>query len=175
METEYKQVVDIDVSLAQNGDGEAFGRLIHKSKHSLYRIAKSILGNEHDVEDTISQTILQAYAKICSLRKNGRFHFWLVKILINECYAILRKRSREVYSASITAAQDIYEDNYNDYELINTINSLKTEQRIVIILFYYEDMSLHEIAKTLEIPEGTVKSRLYRAKEKLRIMLGNSI
>jgi len=97
-----------------------------------------------------------------------------MKILINECYALLRKRKREMASNEITAVQHAYEMEQYD-ELIYAIDLLELEQRIVIILFYYEDMNMKDIAKTLNIPIGTVKSRLYRAKGKLRVLLGNDL
>ncbi|PKM77146.1 MAG: RNA polymerase subunit sigma-24 [Firmicutes bacterium HGW-Firmicutes-15] len=175
MDYKHEQLVDMDVPMAKNGDGEAFGRLIHKNKHSMYRIAKSILKNEYDAEDAIGAAILHAYAKIYSLRKNENFSHWLLKILINECYAIIRKRTKEIYTSEFIAAQGTYEDKHNDDELTNSLNYLEDDQKIVVILFYYEDMSLKDISKTLHVPEGTVKSRLYRAKGKLRDILGNSI
>lgn len=174
MEMRPNRRSNIDVIMAKKGDNEAFGRLIHTYKHSMYRMAKSILKNEHDVEDAIAESILHAFEKICSLRNNDGFKPWLMKILINECYALLRKRKREMVSNEITAVQHAYEMEQYD-ELIYAIDLLELKQRIVIILFYYEDMDIKDIAKTLNIPIGTVKSRLYRAKGKLRVLLGNDL
>lgn len=66
----------------------------------MYRIAKSILKNEHDVEDAISSTILKAYTNIIKLRKSDTFKQWIYKILVNECYATIRKRNGKLYLMS---------------------------------------------------------------------------
>lgn len=93
-------VEDTDVANAIKGDGNAFSRLIHNNKRSMYRIAKSILKNEHDVEDAISSTILKAYTNIIKLRKSDTFKQWIYKILVNECYATIRKRNGKLYLMS---------------------------------------------------------------------------
>ncbi|MDP4179571.1 MAG: sigma-70 family RNA polymerase sigma factor [Bacillota bacterium] len=164
-------VEDIDVSNAIKGNGDAFCRLINNNKLSMYRIAKSILKNEYDVEDAISDTILKAYTNIVKLRRSSTFKQWVFKILINECYSTLKKKKRETVSDVFDNMKDTYEDNYKDFELARAIDSLEENQRIVTVLYYYEDMSLKDISRTLDWPEGTVKSRLSRAKERLRSLI----
>lgn len=171
MQLRNHSMADTDVAYAKKGDGDAFGRLIHNSKLSMYRIAKSILKNEHDIEDALSDTILKAYTNITNLRRNETFKPWVYKILINECYAMIRKRKKEIAFDEFENIEDTYEDNYTDFELARAVNSLDENQRIVTILFYYEDMSLKEISKILGLPEGTVKSRLSRAKERLKDLI----
>ena len=164
-------IADIDVSNAKKGDGDAFVRLIQNNKLSMYRIAKCILKNEQDVEDALSNAILKAYTNISNLRRNETFKPWIYKILVNECYAIIRKKKREIAFEEFENIENTYEDNYKDFELAKAVNSLEENQRIVTVLFYYEDMSLKEISKTLDLPEGTVKSRLSRAKERLKSLI----
>jgi RNA polymerase sigma-70 factor (ECF subfamily) len=159
---------DTDVSDAVKGDKDAFARLIHNNKVSMYRIAKNILKNEYDIEDAIGNSLLKAYENISRLRKNDSFKPWLLRILINECYLLIKKSRRESVSLELDTA---CEDRYRNFELIEAVKSLEEGQRIVTILFYYEDMSIKEIAKTLCVPEGTVKSRLGRAKERLKNLI----
>lgn len=163
--------VDMDVYDAKNGDKEAISRLIHENKLSMYRIARSILKKPHDVEDAIGDTILIAFEKIGSLRKNASFKMWLLKILINQCNGMFRKKNKEFLVNELEFSAGIYDDTYENFELMQAINSLEENQRITTILFYYEDMSLKDIANILGIPEGTVKSRLNRAKEKLKKLI----
>ena len=162
------KILDTDVSDAVKGDKDAFARLIHNNKVSMYRIAKNILKNEYDIEDAIGNSLLKAYENINKLRKNESFKPWLLRILINECYSLIKKSKRESASLEPDTA---YEDNYRNFELIKAVKSLEQGQRVVTILFYYEDMSIKEIAKTLCLPEGTVKSRLSRAKERLKSLI----
>lgn len=165
--------IDQDVILAKKGDGEAFARLIHKHKVSMYRVAKNILRNEQDIEDSIGDTILKAFTNISSLRRIETFKSWIISILVNQCYNILKKKNREVITDELANNAAIYEDKYLNFELTTAITTLDEDQRIVTILFYYEDMSLKEISKVLNIPEGTVKSRLFRAKKKLKTLIGD--
>lgn len=162
------QLIESDVIKSKKGDKDAFGRLINDNKLSMYRISKSILKNEHDVEDAISNSILKAYTNLIKLRKNDTFKQWLFKILINECYSILSKNKKIVTVPDINELIGTYEDRCYNFELARAVNSLDDDQRIVTILFYYEDMSLRDISKTLNLPEGTVKSRLSRARGQLR-------
>ncbi|MGK0467219.1 RNA polymerase sigma factor [Clostridium sp.] len=163
----------LNVVKAKKGDNEAFGALIHINKLSMYRISKSILKNEHDVEDAIGETILKAYKNISHLKNNDIFKSWLFKILVNECYSAIKKKKREILTTEFDNCDNTYEDNYKDFKLMNAINSLEENKRIATILFYYEDMSISMISKTLGIPEGTVKSRLSRAKENLKVLVVN--
>ena len=166
-------IIYLDIVNAKKGDNEAFGSLIHNNKLSMYRISKSILRNEYDVEDAIGETILKAYKNISHLKNNDMFKSWLFKILVNECYSAIKRKKREILTTEFENSQNTYEDNYKDFELMKAINSLEENKRVATILFYYEDMSISMISETLVIPEGTVKSRLSRAKEKLKVLVLN--
>jgi len=166
-----KSELEIDVSLAKKGNKDAFARLIHTYKYSMYRLAKSMVSNQEDAEDIVSESIIRAYMKIHTLKRNDIFKSWLLKIVINESYHFLRKNSKVIPLKEEDLKKQSYEDTYNDDELSKAINTLEDNHRIVTYLFYYEDMSLNDIAKLLDIPVGTVKSRLSRAKEKLKLIL----
>lgn len=118
---------------------EEFVALVEEHKLSLYRFAKSILKNDIEVEDAISESILKAYKNKNRLKNKESFKSWMMRIVSNECY------------------------------------DLNEEFSSVLVLFYYEDMSIKEISKVLEISEGTVKSRLSRAKSKLKALLKEEI
>ncbi|MGL4913119.1 MAG: sigma-70 family RNA polymerase sigma factor [Romboutsia sp.] len=168
----YKQkTINIDVHLAKTGDKEAYVRLVRENKEAMYRIAKSIVSIDADVEDAVSETILNAYMNINKLRKNEYFKTWIIRILINECNLILKKRKREVGLDELTLNSFIKEDYKKDIDLYNAINNLDYDLKITTLLFYFEDMKYYDIAKVLNIREGTVKSRLSRAKEKLYKLL----
>lgn len=161
------KVIDIDVKLAKKGDKEAYVRLMKCNKQSMYRVAKAMLEREEDVEDAISETILKAYMNISKLRKSEYFKTWLIRILINECNLILNKRKKEVTLVSEHLKNHYKKDIYKEFELYKAINCLEEELKITTLLFYFEDMKYKDIAKALDVKEGTVKSRLSRAKQKL--------
>lgn len=156
---------------AKNGDNEAFLELINENKLNIYRVARGILSNEHDIEDAIQNTIIKAYEKINTLKKNEFFRTWLVRILINECNEIIR-RNKRVVSINESNHEERYNDCYENIDLTKAINSLSEELRVTTVLFYFEDMSIKDIASILNIPNGTVRSRLSRARERLREIIG---
>ena len=156
---------------AKNGDNEAFLELINENKLNIYRVARGILSNEHDIEDAIQNTIIKAYEKINTLKKNEFFRTWLVRILINECNEIIRMNKR-VVSINESNHEERYNDCYENIDLTKAINSLSEELRVTTVLFYFEDMSIKDIASILNIPNGTVRSRLSRARKILREVIG---
>lgn len=151
--------------LAKRGDQAAFVRIIENNKSSMYRVAKSILNTDEDIGDAIQETILKAYKGINKLKNDQYFKTWIIKILINECRDLLRKRRKFILLNEVKEAG--YTDTYENSEVLNAINTLEEEFRVVTVLFYYEDMSIQQIASLVNIPEGTVKSRLSRARGKL--------
>ncbi|MDJ1474209.1 sigma-70 family RNA polymerase sigma factor [Bacillus sp. LS15-K4] len=164
----YKMIVkeETDVSLAKKGDHEAFMALIHTEKMKMYRIAKAMLRDETNIEDAIQATILKAYENIKKLNKEEFFQTWLIRILMNECNNIIRAYKKVIVTEE-NYNMSAY-DQYEDIDLCNAIQSLHEELRAVTVLYYYEDMNQESIAKLLEIPKGTVKSRLSRAREQLQ-------
>lgn len=153
-------------------DKAYFVELIQENKASFYRLSKSIIGNEADIQDAISETIIKAYTNIHKLKSIDSFKPWVMKMLVNECYSILKKRKKLELTDDFTAFEGSYEDENEDH-LTFYINQLEDEFKSVVILFYYEDISIRDIGRILNISEGTVKSRLSRAKAKLKIMLDN--
>lgn len=155
-----------DVLLAKQGDKSAFERLIEHNNKSMYRIASSILKNHQDIEDAYQNTIIKCYNGLNSLKKEDYFKTWLIRILINECNKILKSRKRIIPMEDINFHGSDANSSIN-LELTNAINLLDECLRVVTILFYFVDMPQKQIAKTLSIPEGTVRSRLSRARNKL--------
>ncbi|MDU2673841.1 MAG: sigma-70 family RNA polymerase sigma factor [Clostridium sp.] len=167
VETQNNDVMSLDVKRAKRGDKDAFCNLIRINKISMYRVAKSILSKEEDVEDAVSEAILKAYKNIKSLKDESFFKTWLIRIVINESNTLYKKRSREISVENEHFVNLQVNDKYKDVTLYNAINALDDDLRTTTILFYFEDMKYKDIAKVLDIKEGTVKSRLSRAKEKL--------
>ncbi len=149
-----------------------FELLIKENLTSMYRVAKGILRVEEDIEDAIQTTILIAFNKINTLKDERYFKTWLIRILINECNKIYKKNKNTPKELS----SELYiTENYENIDLYDAIKCLKEDLRVITILFYFEDMSYKDIAVALNIAEGTVKSRLFRAKEALYEILKDNI
>ena len=162
---------------------EQLGALILDSERQLYSTAKTILYSDQDCADAIQDTIVKAFSKIDTLKNDKYARTWLVRILINECYSILRKSSKLVSleemndkgesggSMKTCGGADKEAEKRADYaELYRAVNSLKEE----VILYYIEDFNIREIAQILDITEGAVQKRLARARGKLRMNLQES-
>lgn len=160
-----------DVELAKRGNKQAFERLIGEHEYTLFTVAKGILKSKEDIEDAFQETIIKAYKGIINLRENKFFKTWIIRIMINECYYILKTKKRTIYLDDIDFASVEYTDNLHNIEVIDLINSLDEKLRLVTILYYYADLPQKDIGEILKIPQGTVRSRLYKAKEILRQML----
>lgn len=148
---------------------EQLGTLILNSKGQLYSTAKTILYSDEDCADAIQETIAKGFSKIDTLRNDKYAKTWLIRILINECYTILRKSGKYVSLEEISDMRELHTKEETDYsQLYMAVNSLKEELRLPVILYYMEDFNIREIAQILEISEGAVQKRLARAIGKLR-------
>lgn len=161
------------VRKAKSGERDAFSELIRENKLSLYKVARGMLKRECDIEDAIQNTIMKAFEGISSLRNNSYFKTWLIRILINECNVILRNNKREnLVDVSESFSGLRHDDKYENLDITNAVNMLEIDLREVVVLYYYEDFKQKDIAEILGIKEGTVRTRLLRAKKKLKEILG---
>jgi RNA polymerase sigma-70 factor (ECF subfamily) len=152
-----------DVILAREGDREAFIRLIQRLEMNMYRVARAIVKRDEDCADAIQETILKAYQSVRTVREPAYFKSWLLRILINECNQILRRQKRMV----LTEPDPALSASSSEYDMVDVkeaVDRLEDTLRMVVTLYYFEDLPLRQIAELLETTEGTVKSRLHRAR-----------
>lgn len=149
-----------------------FCKKIKEYEKQSYAVAYSILQNEADTEDAVCSAIGIAFEKLGQLRLPGSFKSWYLTIVKNEALQIKRKRLELPGNEQVAEKLHPSYDKYD--ELWDVLQMLPEEFRLVIVLYYYSDFSIREIAKILDIPTGTVKSRLNRGKGKLKkILEGN--
>lgn len=160
----------LNVKLAKK-DKSVFSELIQANLTSMYRVAKGILSSEEDIEDALQTTTLIAFDKIKTLRNDKYFKTWLIRILINECNKLYNRNRKSLKDIKEVKEESYTIDKSINIDLYNAINKLSDELRVTTILFYFNDLTYKEISKVLDIPEGTVKSRISRAKDRLYIML----
>lgn len=154
-------------------DKEIFINNINKNRVKMYKTAISILKNEEDANDAIQDALYSAYKNYDSLREKSYFTTWIIRILINKCYDIINKNKKIAYiDDSITENTTGVEDSYNvESELDWILNRIDKDLKEVVVLYYYDDLPINEIADMLQIPKGTVKSRLSRAREQIKKIL----
>lgn len=154
----------------QRSEHERFADLIRTQGRSMFRVARAILDSDTDAEDAVGEAILRAWQSFGELRKPECAKSWVLKITVNCARSQRRKQSRVIYLDDMEQAAGAAGE-AEPSGLWDTVRRLPEAQRTVVLLYYYEEMSVAEIAHTLGLPQGTVKSRLSRGREKLRELL----
>ena len=153
-------------------DRERFVAQVTELQETLYRTARSILRNEQDAQDAVQEAVTQAFARLHTLRDPAKFKPWLLRILVNTCYDACRRRRSTVYleavEETLAAPQSDCEERMSMW---SAVMRLPEEQKAVVTLFYYEDLPIRAISEVLGVTQGTVKTRLSRARGRLRQML----
>jgi len=164
------------VEAARSGDEEAFTSIARASADRLFAIAYRILRDVERAQDAVQQSLVIAWRQLPTLRDVDKFDAWQRRLLVNACYAEAN-RARRWTSTMRSLPMDGPEarDSTSDVVLRDTLergfSRLSVEQRTVFILHHYVGLSLTEVAETLDVPLGTVKSRLHYATNTLRAAL----
>ena len=161
------------IKRAQKGDKEAFTEIILSIRNELYKVAKTRIINENDIDDIIQETMIEAYKSIKKLRDLKKLKMWVIKILINKCNKFYKRKSKKDISLEETNINNIIarnnnEDIENDMNFYSLIRNLKYDERIVILLYYMEGYSVEEISEMIKMNKNTVKTNLYRARQKIK-------
>lgn len=156
---------------AVRGDDEALLQRINIDKHRMYGIAYSYMRNETDAMEAVQETVCRVWAKRRTLRDPKLFTTWIIRILIRVCMDERKKKRREQPSdaAWLQQASTIHaEDSAERLDLAKQLLVLPANYRMVIVLKYYRDMTIVEIAELLERPDGTIRTWLNKALRMLR-------
>lgn len=150
-------------------DEQQFSEAVRQYQKLLFHIAYSMLHNQQDCADAVQQALLNAWRMQGKLRNEQAIKAWLSRILINECHAVLRRKKRVEFTAlSDDWPAPLQVDNL---PLHNALERLSPQTRVPIVLHYLEGFDVKEIAQTLHIPVGTVKSRMAHGRKQLGEML----
>ena len=153
------------IQKAKMKDPDAFTELMRSQMQSMYRTAKAILMNDEDVSDAIQDTLLICWEKLNELRMDQYFRTWVTKILINNCYGMIRNNKQITYMDKLP--EKASEENVSNLEWREALSAIDEKYRIVLVLFYSEGFHTKEIAKILGITDSTVRTRLSRGREQL--------
>ena len=178
------------VSAAKAGDAAAFEELVNRYERKIFRLALNITQNREDAEDVMQDAFLKSYEHLNNFQGNSRFYTWLVRITVNEALMKLRKRRPNQVSLDepVETEDDLIpreiqdwgpnpEQRYAQTELLavlsGVIEKLEPAYRMVFLLRDLEELSTEETAEALGLSLPAVKSRLLRARLKLRQHLNN--
>ena len=148
---------------------DEFCNYIRMNESAMYYLAFSLVGNESDVEDVISESIYRAYKNYHSLKNKKAFKTWMLRIVYNTAVELIRRDSRMVPVEKITdnAGEDIREEITTRIAVREAVESLKQPYRTVTILFYYDNLTIAEIAQVTNTKIVTVKQQLSRSRKML--------
>jgi RNA polymerase sigma-70 factor (ECF subfamily) len=159
------------------GDRDAFTELAAQQADRCYALAYRILRDAHHAQDATQQALFGAWRDLPRLKEADRFEAWLYRLVVNACYVEARSQRRWSARVRVIAAQptafepDVAHSVARRDDLEVAFRKLNPERRAVVVLHHYLGYSLTEIAKTLEIPVGTARSRLHYAVRQLRAVL----
>ncbi len=151
---------------------EKFIHAVKRNSQRLFVIAFSYLKNKHDAEDALQNAFLKLWKSKIEFNDDLGIDKWLTKVLVNDCKNFFNLSFRQ--NKSIEEVYDVSTfDKYFNVDLYNAVMSLNKKERLCVILFYYDDLTISDISKVTGIKESTVKSLLKRSRNKLKFMLGD--
>ena len=166
----------------KDGDKDAYYELVSQYRERLYRKACSIVGDMDEAEDLLQEALVSAYLAIGSFRGESGIFTWLYRIVVNRCRDFLRSGKKTIlmdpldpFSMVIKDFRPGVEKNHEHSEeasyLIEKINSLEGKYKKILLLRYYDELSYQEIGEVMHMNIGTVKSRLFKARELLKRLI----
>ncbi|GHI00121.1 sigma-70 family RNA polymerase sigma factor [Neobacillus kokaensis] len=159
------------IKKAQNGNDKAFLTLFQKYEQDIFRTAFIYVKNQSDALDVVQETAYRSFKSIKNLKEPKYFKTWLIRIAISCAIDLLRKQKNVIQMRTEFEefiSRDINEDIDLEMTVRDLIERLNEDEKSVIILRFYEGLTIKEVSETLEIPLGTAKTILYRAIDKLR-------
>ncbi len=166
---------------SRSGDGTAFDELVSRYGVRLFRFAYRMLRDRAEAEDAVQETFVRAYRALPAYRPDGFFSSWIYRIALNECRRRMRGRRPTVpLDLAVTAASTadpqqavMAQERYR--QLRDAVEALPEHYRLVMWLFYFDEMSVEQISKALSVSVSAVKVRLHRGRERLATRLGAAL
>jgi RNA polymerase sigma-70 factor, ECF subfamily len=167
------------VQRAQKGDQDAFATLVEEHQRYVYNLAFRVLKDENEALDLTQETFVRAWTALPNFKGQSRFRTWLYRIATNLCYNRLPNLRRSLNDLGDDVMEDLsgpqidspvqeFESGETRTHLYRAIDALDANYKLLITLRYQNELSYDEIASTLNLPLGTVKTGIFRAKEQLR-------
>ena len=167
------------IQKAQKGDHDAFAALVDEHQRYVYNLALRVVKDENEALDLTQETFVRAWTALPNFKGQSQFRTWLYRIVTNLCYNRLPNLRRSLNDLGDDVMEDIPETKFNapadEFEsneirkhLHQAINQLDEQYRLLVTMRYQNELSYEEIAASLNLPLGTVKTGIFRAKAKLR-------
>ena len=164
------------VKRAQKGDRWAFEQLVERHQHKLHTLAARVLGSQGDAADAVQEAFIRAWLGLPSFRHGARFSTWLYRICLNAAHDQRTKRPTRPLEDTFEPAdpRDAFVARELSGALQQALGALDEEYRVAVVLYDVLGCSYAEISELTDVPEGTVKSRIFRGRKRLGDLLGTS-
>jgi len=168
------------ISCARGGDREAFGELVEQYRDNVYRLAYRMCGNAYDADEAAQEAFVAAWRALPNFRGDAKFSTWLYRLTTNAAIDVMRREKRHQtvgdgemvdLADDADSPQETVERTEQQEAVQEALATLSEEYREVLLLRYMEELDYAEIAEVLQLPSGTVKSRINRAKAALKTAL----
>ena len=168
------------ISRARGGDREAFGELVEQYRDNVYRLAYRMCGNAYDADEAAQEAFVAAWRALPNFRGDAKFSTWLYRLTTNAAIDVMRREKRHQtvgdgemmeLADDADSPQETVERTEQQETVQKALSTLSEEYREVLLLRYMEELDYAEIAEVLQLPSGTVKSRINRAKAALKTAL----
>lgn len=172
------------IQQAVKGDAKAFAGLVERYQHMVYTLCLKMLDHSGIAEEVAQDVFIKCFRSLSSYNGKARFSTWLYRITYNACVDELKRmkrhRTEDLQMAanqadSTDAAEELLESKDKKSIIDNAIQQLNKEDRMIVLLFYYEDMSIKEIGKVMDMTANNVKVKLFRCREKLAELLEHKL
>ncbi len=162
--------MEITLEAPRDSQKELFAEAVTKYRNDMYRACRALLDSDIDAEDSVSEAVLRAWQSFGSLRSSKALKSWLIKIAVNCAYEHRRKTAGTVLENDMESLAGEAAET-RDFGLWDAVMRLPEEFRAVTVMYYFDDMPTKDIAASLGIKKGTVRSRLSRARAMLKTVL----
>ena len=168
------------ISRARGGDRDAFGALVEQYRDNVYRLAYRMCGNAYDADEAAQEAFVAAWRALPNFRGDAKFSTWLYRLTTNAAIDVMRREKRHQtvgdgemvdLADDADSPQETVERTEQQEAVQKALATLSEEYREVLLLRYMEELDYAEIADVLQLPSGTVKSRINRAKAALKTAL----
>lgn len=169
------------ITMAKSGNTEAYENLVRKYQKKIYFLCYRMSGAHQSADDLAQETFIKAYFKLTSFKDDMNFYTWIRKIAVNNALNFIKKKKREellgdrenrVSGESLPlyheSPYDKLQKKRTERLFLESLDTLPPEQKTIFVMKFYENYSYEEIARILNLPDGTVMSRLNRARKKIR-------
>ena len=159
-----------------SGEAAAFDRLYERHSTCVYNTCLGILGNPDDARDAMQDTFVQVYRSLPKFRGQSGFSTWLYRITVNKCMDMIQSRPKweQADSIEFPGEEDPVGDPLLEEHVRRTILRLKAEFRVVLVLYYFQQLSYEEIAESLGWSLNQVRIRLHRGRKAFRLIYGGN-